>query len=83
MSLIGTHMLRCNDAGAAVGVAHLVESEVADRLVMSCGKEMHRVTSRGSMRSAGPADPYCMVCPPRSKGTAPKDASDPSDEGPR
>ena len=63
--MIGQYVLRVGKNGAAVSMAHLIESEVAERLLTHCGHYMHRRTARGQLRTAGPLDQRCSLCPER------------------
>ena len=83
--MIGQYVVRCAPNGSAVTLAHLIESEVADRVVCRCGRFMARRTRAGTLRNAGGADRTCFFCAVRAApvGThSSRDASDPSDEGP-
>lgn len=73
--MIGRYVVRCSDAGKAVSLAHLVESEIADRLVMRCGREMHRRNDDGTLRIAGGTDRTCFWCASR-RDVAPDRVSD-------
>lgn len=65
MTAIGLYLVRVAPNGRAVSLAHLVDSEVATRIVTRCGHFMERRGRRGSLRTAGPLDGECSVCPPR------------------
>lgn len=60
--MIGQYIVRCSDSGVTVSLAHLVESEIADRKVTRCGREMHYRNKAGALRMAGPLDRECYRC---------------------
>ncbi len=55
---------RLADLGKETGKAHLVESEITDRLVMKCGRELKLETPRGQFREfvARRLDARCKQC---------------------
>ena len=62
---VGTSVKRVDRRGVRQGVIHLVESLIADRVVTKCGKQMHRVASKGKLVLSGDketADAYCWAC---------------------
>lgn len=61
--MIGSYQVRVAKSGAAVTLAHLVESEIADRVVTRCGRQMARKNRDGTLRPSGPADAVCERCP--------------------
>ena len=65
MTAIGLYLVRVGPNGASVGLAHLIESEIADRRVSHCGHQLRLRNRRGSLRTAGPLDGECSLCPPR------------------
>ena len=58
------HSGRLGNLFAEVGQAHLVESEVTDRLVMKCGRELRWSTRRGTFREfvARRIETRCKQC---------------------
>lgn len=49
-------------SGRTSGLAHLVQSEVTDRLVMKCGRQMRLENGRGTLSSALPIVARCFDC---------------------
>ena len=45
-----------------IGPWHLVESEIADRIVTRCGREMQTKTSRGELTFTNDPSPRCKQC---------------------
>lgn len=41
---------------------HYVESEIEDRLVTRCGRQMHKQSKRGDLLTANSADDACKAC---------------------
>lgn len=60
-ALIGQWMLRVKGQ-RPVTRAHLVESVVADRAVMRCGREMHETNSAGVLVKYETESTICKVC---------------------
>jgi hypothetical protein len=48
--------------GAPTQVAHLVESEIADRAVTRCGREMRQATKNGELGEADGSVARCEQC---------------------
>lgn len=65
MTIIGQHLIRVRN-GQSVGLAHMAESEIAERVVTHCGRQMAWRSRAGRLMTAGPADPGCSDCPPRT-----------------
>lgn len=70
MSAIGLYLVRVGPSGRSVSLAHLVESEVADRVVCRCGRQMHRRTRDGALRTASGSDRTCFWCAARHDAAA-------------
>jgi hypothetical protein len=51
LTLIGEHVARFDASGNAVTKAHYVESEIEDRAVTRCGRQLRRVTPAGVLES--------------------------------
>ena len=68
ISFIGKWVMRISgrlaSPGADVGKAHLVESEITDRLVTKCGRELRLVTPHGHLREfvARRLESRCLQC---------------------
>lgn len=59
-SLIGQWVARFKD-GNHVTRGHRVESEIVDRVITRCGRQMHRENAQGTLGIAG-AVPPCRRC---------------------
>ncbi len=61
-SLIGSWIARFTLTYAALTRAHLVESEIATRVVTRCGREMSLVIGTAELAKAHAAIPRCLQC---------------------
>jgi len=51
-----------------IGPWHLVQSEIADRVVLKCGREMRLETGRGKLTFLlEPSRDRCLQCSPESR----------------
>jgi hypothetical protein len=61
-NLKGQWAARYDTNGTLQTKAHLIESEVADRAITNCGREMHRHNSTGKLRQADSLAAHCKTC---------------------
>lgn len=65
-SFIGEWVARLLD-GRWIGLGHLVQSEITDRLVMKCGRQMKLVNGRGELNAGVGGVQRCFDCEGKRK----------------